>query len=112
MNPPSIEARPAVALFPPIILVVLAFNLFLLSELHARWNDVSALRRASESLAERTERARADLPRSRTAQAALEGLANDLILLGNTDPDVRRIVDKHQIRKTTPPAAAETPGLK
>ncbi len=100
---PSSQAGPA-SFFLPLLLLVTAFNLFLIFEVHAHWNNAAALKKAGQSLAQQASKAQSDVAQSRTVQTALEGLANDLIILSATDADARRIVDKYQIRRGTPPS--------
>lgn len=94
----------------PAILFVAAFNLLLLFELHAQWRQVSALRKASQTLTQQVDRARSDKELLRNTQAALSSLAGSLLTLANNDAEVRRIVEKHQIRRNpTPASPSSTP---
>ena len=86
----------------PGILFVLAFNIWFASQAYIFWTNVSNLQTQTKILAEKIEKSRTDISRSRTIQTSLEGLANDMLLLANNDSDIRRIVDKYQIRKNTP----------
>lgn len=54
-------------------------------------------------LDERIVLGRKDLAASREMQTLLQGLATDLLTLGKILPEVQRIVEKHQIRKTDKP---------
>jgi len=115
MNPeettqaPSPEAdipTPASSMFWPGLLMSLAFNLFLISQIHTIWNTSSDLNRQERILLQQLEKLRNDAVSARNVQALLEGVAGDLLVLAETDPDARRVVDKFQIRREFPATPA------
>ena len=88
--------------FWPGLLLILAFNLYLATEVHGLWRVKTRLSEQSEIVSKRIEQAQGQMAGARTWLTMLEGIANDLIELGKTDSDIRRIVDKYQIRRNQP----------
>ncbi len=104
--PAPYDPAPASPMFWPGLLMSLAFNLFLISQIHTIWNTSSDLNRQEKILLQQVEKLQNDVVPARNVQALLEGIANDLLVLAETDPDARRVVDKFQIRRDPPSAPA------
>jgi hypothetical protein len=83
-----------------IFLLSLTLNVFLGSAVQELWSSRSILLEQEREMTSRLDSAKGSLSTSREMQTLLQGLATDLLSLGETDPEVRRIVDLHQIRKT------------
>jgi hypothetical protein len=92
----------------PVLLIVLAFDLFLATEAHAVWRVNNRFKQQDAIIAKRIEQVETQISASRTWQTMLEGIANDLLELGKTDGDVRKIVEKYQIRKNQPVTPPES----
>ena len=65
------------------------------------WNAGSNLSRQEILLDEQMGRARQEAVQARTMQVTAESMANDLLSISKSDPEIRRIVEKYQIRRTT-----------
>ena len=92
-----------------ISLNVSAFNLFLASQIHNTWRGTTRLKEQQEIFANRIRQAEGQLAAARTIMTTLEGLCNDLLDLSKTDSEIRRIVDKYEIRKNQPARATNPP---
>jgi hypothetical protein len=98
--------------FWPALFVILALNLFLVTQVHMIWRGTNRLKQQSEVVSKRIEQAEAQMAPARTWLTMLEGIANDLLELAKTDADVRAVVEKYQIRKNQPPAPPESKDAK
>lgn|SRR3989344_4796161 len=95
--------------FWPVLLVVLAFNLFLVSQIHTTWRGTTRIKEQREIFANRIRQAEGQLAAARTIMTTLQGLCNDLLDLSKTDSEIRRIVDKYEIRKNQPATPTNPP---
>lgn len=97
------ERAPAVAL----ILLAVAFNLFLLFNALLYWGGLKNQVRQNDALAAQIAQGKQQGANARVVQGMLEGLANDMLALSANDSDVKRVVEKYQIRRMNPPAPAK-----
>lgn len=97
------ESTPAVAL----LLLAVAFNLFLLFNALLYWGGLKNQVRQNDALAAQIAQGKQQGANARVVQGMLEGLANDMLALSASDSDIRRIVEKYQIRRMNPPAPAK-----
>lgn len=86
--------------FTPLLLVALAFGFYLVFQFHTIWLTTSRMRTQNAMLAEQGEKLKPELTASRTWQNFLEALANDVLVLGANDAEVRRVAEKYQIRRS------------
>jgi len=93
--------------FWPCLLVVLAFDFYLATEIHTVWRVTGRFQQQDAAVLKRVEQTQTQMAASRTWQTMLEGMANDLLDLSKTDAEIRKIVDKYQIRKNQPVAAPD-----
>lgn len=98
--------------FWPLLLLVLAFNLFLCVEIHSVRRVTDRIEQQHAAVTKRSQLMESQMAASRTWQTMLEGMANDLLDLAKSDSEVRKLVDKYQIRKNQPVAPADTKGDK
>ncbi len=87
------------------VLLAVAFNLFLIFNALLYWGGLKNQVRQNDALAQQIVQGRQVAANARTVQGMLEGIANDLLSLSASESDARRIVEKYQIRRMTPPAA-------
>ncbi len=105
---PQEEAHPSHEgsnLFAPGLLVALALGLFLVSQAVTEWGAVSNLQRQRAQLGQQIQQAGQQVVPSRNFQVILQNFAGDLLNLAASDAEVRRVVEKYQIRRTPPPSA-------
>ena len=93
--------------FWPALLLVLAFNLFLIVEVYSIGRVTGRMNQQRDVVGKRIQQVESQMAAARTWQTMLEGMANDLLELSKTDSDVRKVVDKYQIRKNQPVAAPD-----
>jgi hypothetical protein len=98
--------------FWPILLLVLAFNLFLCVEVHTITRVTGRMNQQREVVDNRIKQAESQMAAARTWQTMLEGIANDLLELSRTDGDIRKVVEKYQIRKNQPVPVPESKDAK
>lgn len=101
---PELPAFP----FWPGLFVLLAFNLFLFSQIHNTWRGATRLQEQREIIAKRMTQAEGQLAAARTTMTTLQGLCTDLLELSKTDSDIRRITEKYEIRKNLPVKPADS----
>lgn len=89
--------------FPPFLMALLAFDLFLATQTYGLWHIKKTLQQQEIFMAQKLSTTQSELVPARTMQTMLEGIAGDLLILSNSDPDIRKIVDRFQIRRETPP---------
>lgn len=92
--------------FWPILLLILAFDCYLATQLQLAWRGTDRLKQQNAALATRIEQAEGQMKGLRTWPTVLEGVAKDLLEMAKTDSEVRKIVDKYQIRQNAPVAPA------
>jgi hypothetical protein len=85
--------------------MALALGLFLVAQAVTEWGAVSNLQRQRAQLGQQMQQARQQVVPSRNFQAILQSFAGDLLNLAVSDAEVRRVVEKYQIRRTPPPPA-------
>jgi hypothetical protein len=100
---PAPESTSSLAL----VLLALAFNLFLLFNALLYWGGLKNQVRQNDAFAQQIAQSKQVAANARVVQGMLEGLANDMLALSANDNDVRRIVEKYQIRRLNPPAPAK-----
>jgi hypothetical protein len=88
--------------FWPVLLFILAFNCFLIAEVHFAWRALDRLQIQKKNAITRVEQSQAQVAAARTWMAILEGVCNDLLDLSKSDSEVRRVVEKYQIRRNQP----------
>ncbi len=99
MNRGKTGEKNAGLLLLPALLLINAFNLFLIFQIIDHGSRLVVLQRNRPSRIHQIEEAQSEIAQARTAQTVLESLAHDLLVLEATDPDIRRLVDKYQIRQ-------------
>ena len=95
--------------FWPALFLLLAFDLLMASQIHGQWRINARLKQQNDVVAGRIQQAGTQMKGARNWQVMLDGICKDMLELGKTDPDVRRIIDKYQIRQNQP-AAPPSPG--
>lgn len=98
--------------FWPAFLLILAFNLFLCVEALSIVRVTGRMDQQKAVVEKRIEQVESQMAAARTWQTMLEGIANDLLELSKTDAEVRKVVEKYQIRKNQPIAAPESKDAK
>ncbi len=83
-------------LFWPSFLFVLAFDVFLMVQIHSRWNILSNLMNQQKTIIQQAHDMQNQVAAARTMVMMAGGLAQDILQLSNTDSDVRRMVDKYK----------------
>jgi hypothetical protein len=104
-----VNDTPQTSFFWPLLLSSLAFNAFLFFHLYNISTDTWRLHQNNVSLTQQTDAYRKNIMAARNVQTLLQALANDLIDMSTTDPDIRKIIDKYQIRRSPQPGAQNTP---
>ena len=94
--------------FWPALLLVLAFDLFLCVEIHSIARVTSRIETNLAGITKRSQLMESQMSASKTWQTMLEGIANDLLDLAKTDSDIRKVVDKYQIRRNQPVTPPES----
>lgn len=100
-NHDDFQDRPRGFLWP-VICLALAFDLFLLFEVETEWTAASKLRQQYRATSQGLEAARQQVAASRTTETLWQGLINDVLALAETDPDLQRILSRHQIFRPQP----------
>jgi len=98
--------------FWPVLLLVLAFSLFLCVEIYSVLRVTDRIEQQHAAVTKRAQLMESQMAASKTWQTMLEGMANDLLDLGKSDSEVRKLVEKYQIRKNQPVAPPESKGDK
>jgi hypothetical protein len=88
-----------------LVLLAVAFNLFLVFNALLYWGGLKNQVRQNDALAQQIAQGKQAAVNARQVQGMLEGLANDILALSASEPEVRRIVEKYQIRRMNAPAA-------
>lgn len=109
MNTPHDPFAKPPCVFWPKFFLVQAFVIFLASQICLTWNGTSQLKAQEKAISQQLERSRNEIAQARNMQNLLEGMANDLLNLASTDSEVRKIVDKYQIRKKTSTTSSTQP---
>ncbi len=104
MNGNASHSNEESSLFRPLFVLALAFCLFLVFEAVTLWGAVRGLHQQRDFLIQQVKQAQPQVAVARTVQAALQGIANDLVTLGASDAEVQKIVEKYQIRRASPPS--------
>ena len=94
--------------FWPFLLLVLAFDLYLGVEVHMVLRGTSRIKQQQTIVSNKIEQVQSQMPAARTWLTMLEGIANDLLDLSKTDADIRKLVEKYQIRKNKPLVSPES----
>ena len=95
--------------FWPALFLLLAFDLLMASQIHDQWRISARLQQQNDVVAKRVQQAEIQMKGARTWQVILEGICKDMLEMSKTDSDVRRIVDKYQIRQNQTPASSAPP---
>ena len=85
--------------FWPTALLLAAFNLFLLYQVHSLCCVTVTMKKQERFLAQQAAAAQNMVGETRKIEANLSALLNDLFVLGNTDAEVRRFLDSNGIRR-------------
>ncbi len=91
--------------FGAVLCLVLAFNLFMASQVQTLWRTTTNLKQQEINIGQQLDRSQNEFLQARNMQLLLEALANDMLAMANTDYDVRRLVEKYQIRRAGPAPA-------
>ena len=78
------------------LFLVAAFDIFLIAQIHSRWNVLSALLGQQTTIIQQIQEAQKQITEARTTSMVAEGLAKDMLTLSSTDPDIQHLVDKYK----------------
>ena len=87
------------SVFWPILLLAISINLFLVLQLLGQWQRTSGMLQQQAAMSGQLEQLRANVVPAQKLQLMLQGLANDMLNEASHDPDVRKVVEKYQIRR-------------
>ncbi|MDD2706369.1 MAG: hypothetical protein PHV34_00040 [Verrucomicrobiae bacterium] len=97
-TPPSADISLSRLIYP-FWLLILALNLLVLFLLHSTWVANAKSRQEKNEITQQIAQARVNAENARVVQSVLERLAGELLFLADSDQDIRRLVDKYQIKK-------------
>jgi hypothetical protein len=87
--------------FWPILILSISFSVYLAFQLTLVTRSTSLSKQQLVGLNQQIEKAQNSAIVSRNIQSVLERLANDLLVLANTDVEAKKLIDKYQIRRNT-----------
>lgn len=100
MNDEEIVSPPNASYFWPILILSISLNLVIGFQAYSVISETVALKAEEKSTAKEVDNLRRTVVPARNVQALLQALANDMLEMSRTDPDIQKIIDKYQIHRS------------